>query len=343
MSETVVTPTNPHDFTLITTVTDADELYGQQSPFNAGSEYRVTFSSLFENYIMPKLDATGIYSQSNHTHDVADITGLGALATFNTVGTAQIETGAITTEKLGENAVTAQEIANAAVRSEHLAQGAVTVQSIGDVEGIKALLGVDSATGGVGGGVALTGPEIAALFSSVTPQVTSAEINAATAGGVRQYSPQNIKAFIDQHAPSGGGGGGGDATDLTHATTTNTVEIRSSTGADTTLAAASTTDAGVMTADDRVKLGTITAGAQPNPDAATIKTLYESNVNTNGLTDTQVALINSVGGIENSVASLGARVAALESDPEAIFIVGETSEWATAVAYTVSSGVISVN
>jgi hypothetical protein len=54
------------------------------------------------------------------------------------------------------------------------------------------------------------------------------------------------------------------ATDLTHTTSTLTVRVESSTGSDTTIAAASASAAGVMTSADRTKLDGIAAGAEVN-------------------------------------------------------------------------------
>lgn len=52
------------------------------------------------------------------------------------------------------------------------------------------------------------------------------------------------------------------------------------------VAAATTSVAGKMAATDKQKLDGIEAGAQVNPDAAAIKTAYESNGDTNAFTDT---------------------------------------------------------
>lgn len=50
---------------------------------------------------------------------------------------------------------------------------------------------------------------------------------------------------------------------------------------------ATTTTDGAMSSTDKSKLDGIQSGAQVNPNAATIKTLYESNINTNEFSDTE--------------------------------------------------------
>ena len=57
------------------------------------------------------------------------------------------------------------------------------------------------------------------------------------------------------------------ATDLTHTLSALTVRVESSTGSDTTIAAASASAAGVMTSADRTKLDGIAAGAEVNVNA----------------------------------------------------------------------------
>lgn len=58
--------------------------------------------------------------------------------------------------------------------------------------------------------------------------------------------------------------GGGGSTDLTNTPTSTTILLNSSNGADTVLPAATTLLAGVMTADDKIKLDTFTAYVHPN-------------------------------------------------------------------------------
>jgi hypothetical protein len=58
--------------------------------------------------------------------------------------------------------------------------------------------------------------------------------------------------------------GGGGNTDLTNTPTSTTILLNSSNGDDTVLPAATTSFAGVMTADDKIKLDTFTAYVHPN-------------------------------------------------------------------------------
>ena len=58
-----------------------------------------------------------------HTHSEADITGLGALARKNTVGSADINNGAITQSKMAPNSVGATEIVDNSVNGQKIALG----------------------------------------------------------------------------------------------------------------------------------------------------------------------------------------------------------------------------
>lgn len=71
-----------------------------------------------------------------------------------------------------------------------------------------------------------------------------------------------LNVWTEADGPLGGGGGGSTPTDIAQGTrTSTTVPITSSTGADATLTAATTSLAGVMTASDKTKLDGIQAGA----------------------------------------------------------------------------------
>jgi hypothetical protein len=79
--------------------------------------------------------------------------------------------------------------------------------------------------------------------------------------------------LIDLTTYAGGGGGGGTVTlptDLTLTRTPTTATVASSTGADATIPAADTTNAGVMTAADKTKLNSIQAGATDDQTGAEI-------------------------------------------------------------------------
>jgi hypothetical protein len=88
---------------------------------------------------------------------------------------------------------------------------------------------------------------------AVLPAASSTEAGVMTAAD---------KAKLDG-IPAGGGGGGG-ATNLTASRNATSVTVLSDTGTDAVLAAASATEAGVMTAADKTKLDAIPAGGATN-------------------------------------------------------------------------------
>lgn len=69
---------------------------------------------------------------------------------------------------------------------------------------------------------------------------------------------------------TGGGGGGGGVTDLTFTRDATTVTVESSTGTDAVLPAATTTEAGVMSAADKTKLDGVASGATANDTDANL-------------------------------------------------------------------------
>lgn len=74
--------------------------------------------------------------RSNHvgTQSVASITGLGALATKNTVATADIDNNAITSAKIGDTQVTSLKIANDAIITDRILSNAVTNLKLSDMD-----------------------------------------------------------------------------------------------------------------------------------------------------------------------------------------------------------------
>lgn len=108
-------------------------------------------------------------------------------------------------------------------------------------------------------------------------------------GGLRH--PETIRLDDIQEEVASGGGG---ITDLAATHNASDVVVTSSTGTDATINAATGATAGVLTASDKTKLDGIETGAEVNPNAAEVKTLYESNANTNAFTDSLLAKLNSI-------------------------------------------------
>lgn len=82
-------------------------------------------------------------------------------------------------------------------------------------------------------------------------------------------------------------------TDITTTHSSTDVVVNSSDGTDGTINSATQTLAGVMSADDKTKLDGIEAGATADQTAAEIKTAYESNDDTNALTNELLTLLTT--------------------------------------------------
>lgn len=63
---------DPHSFTSKPTLSGDDEVYGQSSPFGAGSEIRTTWSQVYTNYFLPQINVA--FAPLVHTHVAGDIT-----------------------------------------------------------------------------------------------------------------------------------------------------------------------------------------------------------------------------------------------------------------------------
>lgn len=85
-------------------------------------------------------------------------------------------------------------------------------------------------------------------------------------------SADKIHVSIAAGFTGSGGGGGGGSTNLSTTRTATTVTVNSDTGTDATIAAADSTNAGVMTAAMQTKLAGIEAGAEVNDSASEILT-----------------------------------------------------------------------
>lgn len=95
---------------------------------------------------------------------------------------------------------------------------------------------------------------------------------------------------------------GGGATNLTHSVSSTTVTVLSDTGTDATLPAATTSDAGVMTAADKTKLDGIASGAQVNVALASQAEAEAGTENTKTMTALRVAqaIAEQAGGLSFS-------------------------------------------
>ncbi len=113
-------------------------------------------------------------------------------------------------------------------------------------------------------------------------------VNAAAGSGISvSHTPgEGSTATITNSAPN-------VTTNITTTHNSANVIVNSSDGTDGTINSATQTLAGVMSATDKTKLDGIEAGATGDQTAAEIKTAYESNNNTNALTDSLLTLLTT--------------------------------------------------
>jgi hypothetical protein len=123
----------------------------------------------------------------------------------------------------------------------------------------------------------------------------------------------------------------GSATDLSNTPSANDVVVESSDGNNTTLAGATTSLAGVMTSADKTKLNGIEAGAEVNPTASEVKTLYESNADTNAFTDAEQSKLSGIesGAEVNTVDSVNTQTGAVVLDADDIDDSTTTNKFTT--------------
>lgn len=126
---------------------------------------------------------------------------------------------------------------------------------------------------------------------------------------------------------TGGGGGGGGSTNLSVSTTTTTVVVASDTGTDATIAAASGSAAGVMTAAMFTKLDGIASGATANSADATLLARANHTGTQTWSTITSTPTTLSGYGITDAItsAAVAAGYQPLDSDLTAIAALTTTS------------------
>ena len=113
-----------------------------------------------------------------------------------------------------------------------------------------------------------TGAQLASTISDFTEAAQDAAAALLVAGTNVTLNYNDAANTLTINATGGGGGG---ATNLSLANSTSTtLDINSDTGTDVTLPAATTTNAGLMTAAQQVKLGGIATGATANSSDATL-------------------------------------------------------------------------
>lgn len=120
-------------------------------------------------------------------------------------------------------------------------------------------------SGGTGATILAATDEQAGVLSAED----KAKLDGIAEGAQVNPTPDQIVAAVDDHLGYSGWKSIQD-TDLGYERDASTVTVTSSTGANTTLPAADSSNAGVMTAADRVKLNSVQSGAQVNPSNAQI-------------------------------------------------------------------------
>ena len=119
-----------------------------QTTTNLVTTIRDSATATDTQYPSEKAVATAI---DTITTDAIEGLNLGALATMNTVGSAQIDNGAVTQAKIGANAVGSTQIADGAVTTGKIADGTITNADISDTAEIamKKIAGLEEALAGV--------------------------------------------------------------------------------------------------------------------------------------------------------------------------------------------------
>ena len=119
-----------------------------QTTTNLVTKIRDSATATDTQYPSEKAVATAI---DTITTDAIEGLNLGALATMNTVGSAQIDNGAVTQAKIGANAVGSTQIADGAVTTGKIADGTITNADISNTAEIAMakIAGLEEALAGV--------------------------------------------------------------------------------------------------------------------------------------------------------------------------------------------------
>lgn len=174
--------------------------------------------------------------------------------------------------------------------------------------------------------------------SAHTHTLTSLSDVSIASPGIGQVLKYNGSSWVnDTDATSGGGG----STNLSSSTSTTTVTVISDTGTDATLAAATGSAAGVLTAADKTKLDGIATGATANSTDAQLRdrsthtgtqtastiadfTVAAGTVTTNTQSGTTYTLVLADAGLLVEVANASAITVTVPPNSSAAFLVGTT-------------------
>ena len=151
-------------------------------------------------------------------------------------------------------------------------------------------------SGDVSGSASVDGSANVTITTAVQPNSVAlgtdttgnymADIIAGSGISVSHTPSEGSTATITNSAPN-------VTTNITTTHNSANVIVNSSDGTDGTINSATQTLAGVMSATDKTKLDGIEVGATADQTGAEIKALYESNANTNALTDSLLTLLTT--------------------------------------------------
>jgi hypothetical protein len=171
-------------------------------------------------------------------------------------------------------------------------------------------------TGDAGVSATVSGQTVTFNSSALQNQIDSNDSDISGLDG-RLVTAENKLATIETNA---------DVTDVTNVTTAlNSISV-------TELNDVTSAGSGaIITTNERNKLAGIEAGAEVNPTAGEIKTLYESNADTNAFTDAQLNKLNGIesGAEVNTVDSVNTQTGAVVLDADDIDDSATTNKFTT--------------